>query len=62
MSRSKLTDEVEALNFGLKNAKKNELLIILPDNIPRAIKIVNEFRDKLNKIKIEQSDIPNINE
>ncbi|HAY32563.1 MAG TPA: cyanophycin synthetase [Ignavibacteria bacterium] len=57
-----ITDEVEALNFGLKNAKKNELLIILPDNIPRAIKIVNEFRDKLNKIKIEQSDIPNINE
>ncbi|MBS1517979.1 MAG: cyanophycin synthetase [Bacteroidetes bacterium] len=57
-----ITDEVEAINFALKSAKKNELLVILPDNIPRAISIVNEFRDKLNKVKIEQSDIPNINE
>ncbi|MFZ1322933.1 MAG: cyanophycin synthetase [Ignavibacteria bacterium] len=57
-----ITNEVEALNFALNKAKKNDLLVLLPDNIPRAIKIVNEFRDKLNQIKIEQSDIPNLNE
>ena len=57
-----ITNEVEALNFALKKAKKNDLLVLLPDNIPRAIMIVNEFRDKLNQIKIEQSDIPNMNE
>lgn len=57
-----ITDEVEALNFALNKAKKNDLLVLLPDNIPRAINIVNEFRDKLNQIKIEQSDIPNMNE
>ena len=27
----------------------------------KAIEIVNKFRDKLNEIKIEQSDIPNKN-
>jgi cyanophycin synthetase len=57
-----IEDEVEAIIYGLKNAKKNELLVILPDNIPRAIEIVTGFRDKLNSVKIEQSDIPNLNE
>ena len=57
-----IVDEEEAINYALKNSKKNELLVILPDNIPRAIEIVSKFRDKLNSVKIEQSDIPNINE
>jgi len=57
-----IEDEVKAINFALKNAKKNELLLILPDNIPRAIEIVNKFRDHVNEVTIEQSDIPNLNE
>jgi cyanophycin synthetase len=57
-----IEDEVKAIIYGLKHAKKNELLVILPDNIPRAIGIVNKFRDELNEIKIESSDIPNMNE
>ncbi|MEO6696164.1 MAG: cyanophycin synthetase [Ignavibacteria bacterium] len=55
-----IEDEVTAINFGLNNAKKNELLVLLPDNVHRAIEIVNKFRDKLNEVRIEQSDIPNI--
>lgn len=55
-----IEDEVKAINYVLNHAKKNELLVLLPDNIPRAIEIVNKFRDKLNEVKIEQSDIPNI--
>lgn len=55
-----IEDEVEAINYALKNAKKDELIVMLPDNIPRAIEIVNKFRDKLNSVKIDQSDIPNI--
>ncbi len=54
-----IEDEVEAINYALKNAKKNELLVLLPDNVHRAIEIVNKFRDKLNSVIIEQSDIPN---
>jgi cyanophycin synthetase len=57
-----IEDEVEAIKFALKNAKKGELLVILPDNIPRAIELVSSYRDKLNSVKIEQSDIPNMNE
>lgn len=57
-----IEDEVEAINFALKNAKKNELLVMLPDDIPRAIELVNKFRDKLDSVKIQQSDIPNMNE
>jgi len=56
-----IEDEVDAINYALKNAKKNELLVLLPDNIPRGIAIVHKFRDKLNEVKVEQSDIPNIN-
>lgn len=56
-----IEDEVEAINFALKNAKKNDLLVILPDNVQRAIDIINKFRDKLNAFTIEQSDIPNTN-
>jgi len=55
-----IEDEVTAINYALNHAKKNELLVLLPDNIPRGIAIVNKFRDKLNEVKIEQSDIPNI--
>ena len=57
-----IEDEEIAINFALKNARKNELLVILPDNIPKAIEIVNKYRDKMNEVKIEQSDIPNKNE
>lgn len=54
-----IEDEVKAINYALTNAGKDELLVLLPDNIPRAIQIVNKFRDKLNSVKIEKSDIPN---
>ena len=57
-----IEDEVEAIKFALKNAKKGELLVILPDNMPRAIELVSNYRDKLNSVKIEQSDIPNMND
>jgi cyanophycin synthetase len=57
-----IEEEVKAIDFALKKAKKNELVVILPDNIPRAIRLVSEYRDKLNTVKIEQSDIPNISE
>ncbi|MDQ3194119.1 MAG: Mur ligase family protein, partial [Bacteroidota bacterium] len=57
-----IADEVEAINLALKNAKKNELIVMLPDNIPRAIGIVHKFRDRMNDVKFEQSDIPNMNE
>lgn len=57
-----IEDEVKAINYALKNAKKNELLVLLPDNISRAIEIVNKFRDELNSFTIEQSDIPNLGE
>ena len=46
-----IEDEVEAINYVLKNAKKDDLLVILPDDITRAIEIVNKFRDKLNTCK-----------
>ena len=41
--------------------KKNELLIILPDKISRALEIINTYRDKKNEVTFEQSDIPNLN-
>lgn len=55
-----IEDEVSAINFALKKARKGDLVVILPDNIPRAIKLVNEYRDNLNTIKLNQSDIPNL--
>ena len=55
-----IPDEVEAINFALTHAKKNEFLVLLPDNIPRCIKIVNEFKEKQEAIKVDTSDIPNM--
>ncbi|MBX7046825.1 MAG: cyanophycin synthetase [Ignavibacteria bacterium] len=54
-----IADEVQAIEFALSHTKKNELLVLLPDNIPRCIQIVNKFRESLNPVKVEHSDIPN---
>jgi len=54
-----IADEVQSIEFALKHTKKNELLVILPDNIPRCIQIVNQYRESLNPVTVEQSDIPN---
>ncbi len=54
-----IADEVEAIEFALTHTKKNELLVLLPDNIPRCIQIVNKFRENYNPVKVENSDIPN---
>ncbi|CAN5665396.1 cyanophycin synthetase [soil metagenome] len=55
-----IDNEVDAIDFALKNTKKKELLVILPDNIPRAIEMVNKFREEYNTVKVEQTDIPNM--
>ena len=55
-----IDNEVEAIDFALKNTKKKELLVVLPDNIPRAIEMVNKFREEYNTVKVEQADIPNM--
>ncbi len=54
-----IADEVEAIEFALSHTKKNELLVLLPDDIPRCIQIVTKFRESLNPVKVEHSDIPN---
>jgi len=48
-----IPDEVEAINFALTHAKKNEFLVLLPDNIPRCIKIVNEFKEKQEAVQVD---------
>jgi cyanophycin synthetase len=55
-----IADEVEAIDYALKRAKKNELIVILPDNIPRAIELVTKFKETNNPVLVEHSDIPNI--
>lgn len=55
-----IEDEVEAINYALNKAKKGDLIAIFPDKTYMVIKMVNEFRDKLNTVNIVQDDIPNM--
>jgi cyanophycin synthetase len=57
-----IRSEVEAIMHGLKKAKKNELVVILADNIPRAIQLVTQYKEQLTPVELTHADIPNLNE
>lgn len=50
---------VQAIEQALENARKGELVIILADNVKRAIDIVGRFREKLTPVTVAHEDIPN---
>lgn len=50
---------VAAIEEALGNARKGELVVILADNVKRAIDIVNRFREKLTPVTVVHEDIPN---
>jgi len=50
---------VTAIEQALTNARKGEMVIILADNVRRAIEIVGRFREKLTPVTVEHEDIPN---
>ena len=51
---------VESIEYALKNAQDGELVVILADEVARAVKIVSDFREKLNPVKVSERDIPNL--
>ncbi len=53
------TDAREAINYALQHARKNELLVILADNVGRSIEIVSKFREQRTPVKVVHEDIPN---
>ena len=57
-----IESEADAIMHGLKKAKKNELLVILADNIPRAIGLVTQYKERLSPVELTHADIPNLNE
>lgn len=50
---------VTAIEQALTNARKGEMVIILADNVRRAIEIVGRFREKLTPVTVAHEDIPN---
>lgn len=55
-----IENETEAVYYALNKAKKGDLIVIFPDKTTDVIKMVNEYRDKLNTIDVNQTDIPNL--
>ncbi len=53
------TDAPEAIDYALKHARKNELLVILADNVTRSIELVSKFREQRTPVKVVHEDIPN---
>lgn len=59
MPIKEFTDAPEAINYALKHARKNELLVILADNVVRSIELVSKFREQRTPVKVVHEDIPN---
>jgi cyanophycin synthetase len=59
MPIKEFTDAPEAINYALKHARKNELLVILADNVTRSIELVGKFREQRTPVKVVHEDIPN---
>jgi cyanophycin synthetase len=59
MPIKEFTDAPEAINYALKHARKNELLVILADNVPRSIELVSKFREQRTPVKVIHEDLPN---
>lgn len=59
MPVTEFASAVTAIEEALKNARKRELVVILADDVKRAIEIVNRFREKLTPVMVEHEDIPN---
>lgn len=50
---------VAAIEGALTEARKGELVVILADNVKRAIEIVSRFREQLTPVTVMHEDIPN---
>ena len=50
----------EAVEYALNNAQPGELVVILADEVARTVKIVSQFRERLNPVNVREKDIPNL--
>ena len=50
----------EAVEYALNNAQPGELVVILADEVARTVKIVSQFRERLNPVNVSEKDIPNL--
>ena len=49
----------DAINYALESARRNELLVVLADDVARTIEMVNKFRERLAPVEVQREDIPN---
>ncbi|MDX6694832.1 MAG: cyanophycin synthetase [Blastocatellia bacterium] len=54
-----ISDAPEAINYAMRHARKGELLVILADNVGRAVELVSKFREQRTPVKVVHEDIPN---
>lgn len=59
MPVQQILSEADAITTALKKAKKGELVVILADDVRRAITLVSQFREAATPIAFEPGDIPN---
>ena len=55
-----IPSEKEAIDFALKNAKKDSFIIICSDVVPDALDQVMKYKEKEDEFEILHEDIPNL--
>jgi cyanophycin synthetase len=59
MPIKEISDAPAAINYAMSHARKGELLVILADNVGRAVELVSKFREQRTPVKVAHEDIPN---
>ena len=47
-----IESESDAIVHGLKNARKNDLLVIFPEKLPLAIELVTQYKERLSRVEL----------
>jgi cyanophycin synthetase len=53
--------ESEAIDFAIRNAKKNSFIVICSDVVPDALEQIMKYKEEEDNFEIAKEDIPNVN-
>lgn len=56
-----LPDEKKAIVTSIGAAKKGAFIVVISDDIPEAIRLIGELKETESKVKVLETDIPNLN-
>ena len=55
-----VSNERKAIISSIRDAKKGAFITVISDDIPEAIKLIRELKEKEAKVTVLKADIPNL--